>query len=74
MSEHKPASSAAAPAEESEELVEITCDFCGQPARSVRRVALDGAYERLRTPHPEQYACAECSESKERRRLGLERA
>jgi hypothetical protein len=56
-----------------EEVIEITCDFCGQPAENVRRVALDGAYERLRTPHPEQYACRECSESKERRRLGLER-
>jgi len=46
------------------------CDFCGDPAATVRRVALDQDYERLRTPHREQYACARCSADKERRRLG----
>jgi len=48
-----------------------TCDFCGQPAPSVRRVALDRGYDRLRTPHREQYACPTCSEAKERARQGL---
>ena len=49
-----------------------TCDFCGKPAATVRRVALDRDYERLRTPHRELYACPECSDAKERRRRGLE--
>jgi hypothetical protein len=35
----------------------------------VKRVALDGAYERLRTPHKPRFACAACSERKERERL-----
>ena len=46
------------------------CDFCGDPSSTVRRIALDEGYERLRTPHREQYACSRCSEDKERRRLG----
>jgi ribosomal protein L37AE/L43A len=46
------------------------CDFCGEPSATVRRVALDRDYERLRTPHREQYACPACSEAKERRRRG----
>ena len=46
------------------------CDFCGELAESVRRVALDGTYERLRTRHVPQYACAACSEQKERDRVG----
>jgi hypothetical protein len=64
---------------EREELAEevdpvgIRCDFCGQTAPSVSRIALDRDYERLRTPHKVQYGCSECSEKKERRRLGLER-
>ncbi len=37
----------------------------------MRRIALDGDYDRLRKPHQERYACAECSERKERSRLGL---
>jgi hypothetical protein len=49
----------------------IRCDFCGQPAASVRRVALDRDYERLQTPHKERYACPQCSAAKEaERRLG----
>ena len=48
------------------------CDFCNQIVPSVRRIALDGSYERLRTPHREQFACAPCSEKKEKERLGLE--
>jgi len=47
------------------------CDFCGQVVPSVRRVALDGDYERLRTPHQVQYACPACSEKKESQRTGL---
>jgi len=50
-----------------------SCDFCGQPSPTVRRVALDRDYDRLRTPHREQYACPECSEAKERQRQGLDR-
>lgn len=49
----------------------LRCDFCGAEVESVRRVALDGDYDRLRLPHQERYACADCSEQKERRRLGL---
>jgi len=46
------------------------CDFCGLEVASVKRVALDGEYERLRTPHNPLYACPACSERKERERLG----
>ena len=49
---------------------EIRCDFCGQAAERVRRIALDRGYERLQTPHLVQYACSTCSEAKERERLG----
>jgi hypothetical protein len=51
----------------------LRCDFCGVESGSVRRVALDDGYERLRTPHEERYACGACSERKERQRLGLAR-
>jgi hypothetical protein len=51
----------------------LRCDFCGEPAPVVRRVALDRGYERLQTPHPVRYACPRCSEDKEQRRLGLRR-
>ncbi len=51
----------------------MRCDFCGEEARSVRRIALDGEYDRLRKPHEVRYACSDCSERKERQRLGLER-
>jgi DNA-directed RNA polymerase subunit RPC12/RpoP len=47
------------------------CDFCGAEVDSVRRVALDSGYDRLRVPHKERFACADCSERKERSRLGL---
>jgi ribosomal protein L37AE/L43A len=50
-----------------------SCDFCGKPSSTVRRVALDRDYDRLRKPHREQYACPECSEAKERQRRGLDR-
>lgn len=52
----------------------IRCDLCGEEALSVRRVALDGDYDRLRKPHQVLYACTSCSEKKERRRLGLDRS
>lgn len=51
----------------------LRCDFCGESVASVRRVALDQGYDRLQTPHRELYACAACSERKEKTRLGLER-
>jgi hypothetical protein len=43
----------------------LRCDFCGATVERVRRVALDGEYERLRTPHRALYACPACSERKE---------
>jgi len=49
----------------------LECDFCQIWVTSVRRVALDGDYERLTTPHAVQYACPECFERKDRVRLGL---
>ena len=52
-------------------LADLACDFCNARVSSVRRVALDGAYERLVTPHPVQYACPECFDHKDRVRLGL---
>ena len=54
--------------------VGIRCDFCHAVVPSVRRVALDRDYERLRTPHQLQYACSSCSEKKEQERLGLARS
>ena len=52
----------------------LRCDFCGEPAPVVRRVALDRGYERLQTLHAVRYACPRCSEEKEQRRLGLRRS
>jgi len=49
----------------------LRCDFCGERVASVRRVALDQDYDRLQTPHRELYACASCSERKEKSRRGL---
>ncbi len=51
----------------------IRCDFCGEEAPSVRRIALDGDYDRLQKKHEVLYGCTPCSEKKERQRLGLER-
>ena len=48
----------------------LRCDFCGEVAPSVRRVALDRDYERLLTPHKERYACAKCSAAKDAERSG----
>lgn len=47
----------------------VRCDFCGRAVDTVRRVALDGEYERLRTPHVERYACQDCFEEKDKARL-----
>jgi len=52
----------------------MRCDFCGQIVPQVRRVALDAGYDRLQVRHAERYACRDCSEKKERRRLGGDRA
>ena len=49
----------------------LHCDFCGDLVTRVRRVVLDGDYERLQTRHPVQYACESCSDEKERQRLGM---
>ncbi|CAG0999444.1 hypothetical protein MYXO_02908 [Myxococcaceae bacterium] len=50
----------------------LVCDFCGQRASTVRRVALDRGYDRLAAPaHRELYACPPCSEAKEKARKGL---
>ncbi len=56
------------PANDQEAPPDMRCDFCGKRVERVRRVALDRDYERLQTPHAVQYACAECSEAKERQR------
>ncbi len=53
--------------------VGLRCDFCGEQATSVRRVAIDQDYDRLQTPHRELYACPSCSDRKERSRRGLDR-
>jgi hypothetical protein len=60
--------------ETGDEKTAMKCDFCEQEAPTVRRVALDGDYERLRTPHQVMYACPSCFETKEQRRIGLERS
>ena len=52
---------------EAPEAPALTCDFCGQTTDQVRRIALDRGYDRLR-PHAVRYACAGCSETKERER------
>jgi hypothetical protein len=51
----------------------MRCDFCNAVVPSVRRIALDRNYERLRTSHQVRYACPACSERKEEDRLGLSR-
>ena len=51
----------------------IRCDFCGEEAPTVRRIALDRDYERLLTPHKERYACSKCSAAKEAERRGGKR-
>jgi len=49
----------------------MRCDFCGETVVTVRRIAVDRDYERLRTPHRELYACEACSDKKEHARLAL---
>lgn len=51
-------------------LQPLRCDFCGALVTRVRRVALDRDYDRLQQPHAARYACADCSEVKERERTG----
>lgn len=46
----------------------LRCDFCGAVVPRVRRIALDGDYDRLQ-PHAAKYACPDCSAAKERRRV-----
>ncbi len=58
---------------ETERPERFVCDFCGQTVQRVRRVAIDGDYERLQTPHRVQYACETCSDQKERQRLEIGR-
>jgi hypothetical protein len=55
------------------EAAGLRCGFCGAQVSRVRRVALDGDYDRLQTPHEVRYACPECSQRKELERLGLAR-
>jgi len=71
--ETPPATEAAPAPSEASPAQPLVCDFCGEPAPVVRRVALDRGYERLQTLHPVRYACPRCSEEKEQRRLGLRR-
>lgn len=54
-----------AESQEAEAEVTLRCDFCGEEAVHIRRVALDRDYDRLQTPHPVQYACDACSRRKE---------
>ncbi len=49
----------------------LQCDFCGDRVMHVRRIVLDGEYERLQTRHVARYACESCSDEKERQRLGM---
>ena len=51
-------------------LRSLRCDFCGAQVARVRRIALDRDYDRLQQPHVVRYACPDCSEAKERARLG----
>ena len=48
----------------------MRCDFCDREVQSVRRVALDGEYERLRTPHAVMYSCPDCFDRKNQERAG----
>ena len=43
------------------------CDFCGFEVSIVRRVVLDGDYDRMM--NKALYACVDCSEQKEKERL-----
>ena len=76
MTESNPGTSAFSEARpqaggEARESEGLHCDFCGDVVARVRRVVLDGDYERLQTRHAIQYACESCSDEKERQRLGM---
>jgi hypothetical protein len=73
MSESPPDGSGADVADREPEH-RLTCDFCGETAPTVRRIALDGDYDRLQTPHAVRYACPDCSKRKERERRDREGA
>jgi len=47
----------------------LRCDFCGRESEVIARVALDRDYDRLTVKHEKRYACAECSEKKNRERI-----
>ena len=47
----------------------LRCDFCGAETEKAARVAIDKDYDRLTVRHEKRYACAKCSEKKERERL-----
>lgn len=47
----------------------LRCDFCGKESEVVVRVALDRNYDRLTVKHEKRYACAKCSEKKEKERV-----
>ena len=70
MSEPKQAEAEPTAGEAAVEEPRLRCDFCGREAARVRRIALDGQYDRLQRPHQVQYACDTCSAEKERARLG----
>jgi hypothetical protein len=76
MSETRPEAPKAAPEEADgpEAPEDLVCDFCGETTPIVRRIALDGEYDRLQTPHRVRYACPSCSERKERDRQAGEGA
>jgi len=56
-------------ADSNEDPSGLRCDFCGRTVTRVRRVALDGGYDRLQVRHQERYACSDCSEQKQRQRV-----
>ena len=72
MQDAPPFGASGAPAEDAGQTG-LRCDFCGATVPRVRRIALDGDYDRLQTPHAARYACPDCSQRKELERLGLAR-
>jgi len=52
---------------------DFSCDFCGEPASKLTRVAVAKDYDRLTDGGRPKYACPQCSAAKERQRLGLDK-
>jgi hypothetical protein len=52
---------------------DLICNFCGESAEALRRIALDDGYDRITTKTAPLYACEPCSTEKEEMRLGLRR-